>query len=223
MKKKIIFSAILVLIFIGSGIYFISKKPKENIKISEGNLTEQDIPEINNQPVIARVECHDSPKYFIISRPSGVSVNDDYLIKYKKTEDQSILCEYFVEETDFEIKDIANGFIAIENNFLIIKTGTGPDNTYLMVFDLNNRKKVYGDINTGIESIKENILTYWHPNYDLIESVPSPTKKNCTEFYDKYDEYIGDGLGFVMNSLLSVNLVDLTKKELGKYKCSVTQ
>lgn len=228
---------IIILLSIGF-VYIITNKSKfisNNIIDNPTQENQEKNPNINNviksnNSNITIIEnktnntiCYNSLKYFIITRPSGVDVNDDYLIKYKTSDDQIIPCEYSVETTDFEIKDVANGFIAEENNFLIIESGSGPDGTYLMVYDLNTRKKIYGDENTGVKSIKNNTLIYWRPNYDSMYKVPEVTKENCLEFTDVYDEYLTKQLGFIMNSLISVNLTDLTKKELGEYHCSVTQ
>lgn len=227
---------VILIVFVVVGLFYFSSNNSKNGDESVNLINNIEVEKLSTEDVVKSKNngitiienknndtvCYDNPKYFIVTHPTGIDVNDDYLIKYKKSNNQIISCKYSVETTDFEIKDKANGFISVENDFLFIETGTGPDGTYLMVYDLNNRKEVYGDVNTGVESIKDNTLTYWRPNYDSKYKTPETTKENCLEIKD-YDKLNSWGLGVIMNTLISVKLSDLTKKELGKYHCSVKQ
>ncbi|TSC70774.1 MAG: hypothetical protein CEO12_150 [Parcubacteria group bacterium Gr01-1014_46] len=166
------------------------------------------------QSVSASLECHDSPKYFVIEKSLTDSVGSDILIKYKTNLNQIMPCVYKVENEDFELKNVsAEYFLAFTDNFLLLDSGTAPPPRELIVYDLNSRKKVFTDLYRGpVTQIGDNI-TYLSVTSEKV------TTKNCPSL----SEYTADGLGAVIMSKITVNLSTLTKKDLGQKECFSTQ
>lgn len=157
--------------------------------------------------------CVSNNKYFVISKNKTDDVGTGILVKYKSSDDQIIPCEYSAESGDFEMGGDAEYVLALENNFLITDTGTGPDPRLLTVYDLNIRKKVYNDSYSQPVDIQNDTINYW------TETTKTVTEENCPEF----KEWKEGGLGAVIDAHVSLNLSNLTKKELGEYRCSPRQ
>lgn len=161
---------------------------------------------------VNNLNCEESSKYFVMSKNSDIL--SDFLVKYKTSKDQFILCSYVVEETDFELKDqAATYFLALTDNFLILDSGTAPDPRGLTVYDLNSRKKVYTDTYSKPISTLKDVITYWNPTEE------KATNENCPNLR----QYLAGGLGAGIEALVSLDLSHLTKKELGEYRCSPRQ
>lgn len=158
--------------------------------------------------------CVSSDKYFVISQGQGYGVGSNILIKYKSSSSQSISCEYLKDDKDFEIKnDFAEYVMAIENNFLILDSGTGPDPRGLIIYDLNTRKKIYDDSYSKPVSISNNVIEYWTETKKIV------TKENCPEYWSLED----GGVWAAIDARVSLNLLTLTKKESVEYRCSARQ
>ena len=163
------------------------------------------------------ISCEESSKYFVISKRSEDYIKSDFLVKYKTDKDQVIPCDYIVAEGDFEIKNQeATYFLALTDNFLLLDRGTAPPPRTLTAYDLNSRKEVYNDQYSYRPpvSVSGDNITYWSP---IDEEV---TEDNCPEFYELYKLYSGSA---EIEAYVTLNLVDLTKEELGEYRCSYRQ
>ena len=167
---------------------------------------------LNNK--VYEESCVSNTKYFVIESNLTDSVGANHLVKFKTDANQNFVCEYKVEKGDFEIKnEWAEYTLALDNNFLILDSGTGPDPRGLIIYDLNLRKKVYEDSYSQPINIQNNTIDYWTGTTKPV------TEQNCPDF-KKWEE---GGLGSAIDTHVSLNLLTLVKKELGEYRCSPRQ
>lgn len=167
---------------------------------------------LNNR--VYEESCISNTKYFVIESNLTDSVGANHLVKYKTNENQNFECKYVIEKGDFEIKnEWAEYTLALENNFLILDSGTGPDSRGLIIYDLNLRKKVYEDSYSQPINIQNNSVDYWTGTTKPV------TEQNCPDF-KKWEE---GGLTSAIDAHVSLNLSTLVKKELGEYRCSPRQ
>ncbi len=159
-------------------------------------------------------DCVDNDKYFIIENNSIDSVGADHLVKYKNNRDDNFDCKYVVAKGDFEIKnEWAEYTLGLENNLLILDSGTGTDPRGLIIYNLDLRKKVYEDLYSEPVDIKNNTISYW------TEATEKATKANCP----KLEEYEGYGGSAAIETHVSLDLSTFLKKDLGEHRCSYQQ
>jgi|GEM_PF-2355588 len=161
-----------------------------------------------------RVACEENGKYFVVYREVDGSVGSDILVKNKMTENQFIPCAYKVGAGDFEIKNVnAEYFLDITNNFLILDSGTGPDNRKIIVYDLYTRKQVFSDTYDEFYESRGDTLKYWTPTKEKVVA------ENCPQLA----EFSASGLGAEIQKHVSVDLLTLTKTDLGESRCQAIQ
>lgn len=106
----------------------------------------------------------------------------------------------------------ATYFKAVVGNYLVLDQGTAPPPRSLVVYDLSNKKAVlqvqYADL-----VIKNQLLTYWEPTTQKITTINCPQASGWQK----------SGLGAQIQKSVSFDLSNLTKKDLGKTRCSATQ
>lgn len=191
---------ILILLVIAGAIYFLDTK--EGIPTAEA-------PTIN-----AALECHDSPKYFAIEKSLTDTVGSDILIKYKTNPSQTVPCTYTVANGDFELKNVlAEYFLTFTDNFLVLDKGTAPEPRGLVVYDLRTHDMVFTDSYAKPVTVSGDSITYFS------KTDRKPTVQNCPAL----NEYTSNGLGAVIMSKVTVDLLSLTKKDSGVIKCIATQ
>lgn len=212
MKKNIlnvVLSVVIAGLFLVGASFF-----GKSIMDRQGNLGKG----LKVNESISENTCYDSPNYFIVTKADAVIVGNDILIKQKTNEDQNIECKYKVAVGDFEILNNRRDgsdlysynqfFSYINDNFLILNEGTGSNRT-VRVFDLEKQKDIYSDDYHGELVLQDNILIYWRATKDI------PNKENCS----RVDEYIKGGMGAQIETKVSLNLTDLTKKEFEEFRC----
>jgi hypothetical protein len=203
-KIKIIASFVLVILFFGSMFFLYAKYGS---KTESFNLNE----ETNEQDINARVTCHDSEKYFVITKEDLESAGEDILVKYKKDLNQEFPCVYVVEKNDFELKnDMGQWFSSLYGDNLLLDNGTGSIRG-LIIYNLISKVEKYSD--TTASSIKDlkvvnNTVSYWSIDEKF------PTKQNCPNL----DEFLKMGSARIEN-LVMLNLLDYSKKSLGQSRC----
>lgn len=196
------------------GTYVIGVTSYTSIPVTNPISAESSEFRIHHTGATARVDCHESSRYYVVQKSLAPQVGSDILIKYKISSRQSIPCAYVVEDNDFEIKNAeAEYFLAFTDNFLVLDKGTAPPPRGLVVYDLRSRKKVFTDMYTKPVVVTGDSITY------LSQSTQKPTTKNCPGL----TEYTKNGLGAVIMSKVTVDLSSLHKKELGVYECMATQ
>ena len=159
-------------------------------------------------------DCVSNNKYFVVQKGLIDNVGSDILVKYKSTKDQKYSCEYLTSNSDFQIKnEWAEYVLTLENNFLILDSGTGPPPRRLIVYDLTSRKKAFIDSYSNLITANSSSLTYWSP----VDTKPNET--NCP----KMVEYTSKGLGTEIESRVVLTLSTFNKTELKEYRCSPTQ
>ncbi len=158
-------------------------------------------------------QCNENNKYYVISKDISGSGENRLLIKYKKDYTQQVACAYNIGKTDFEIKGEFQNFLALTDNFIILDAGTGPEPRGLIVYNLNTRKRVYDDSYGKPVLTQGDTVTYWSP---IAEKA---TKANCS----KFDEWTAQGLPPIIEAHVTLNLLDLTKKDLRENRCVPTQ
>lgn len=160
------------------------------------------------------LQCHDSPKYFAIEKSLAESAGSDILIKYKTSSDQNVACEYVVTDGDFERKNVlAEYFLVFTDNFLILDKGTAPEPRGLITYDLRSREIVFTDSYAKPVVVEGDSITYFS------KTERKPTARDCPDM----DDYTSKGLGRVIMSKVTVDLLSFTKKDSGVIKCIVTQ
>jgi hypothetical protein len=157
--------------------------------------------------------CVSNDKFVVIAKDKIDEVGSDILVKYKASPGQNISCDYVAGSGDYGLGGGAEYILALENNFLITDTGTGPDGRVLTIYDLNPRKEVFRDSYSKPVDIKDNVINYWTGTTTPV------TLENCPD----YKEWETDGLGAGIDAYVSLDMSTLTKKELGKYHCSPRQ
>jgi len=137
------------------------------------------------------------------------------LVKYKKDYNAPIQCTYARgSANDIEFKNgTPQYFLALTDNFLILDSGTGPEPRGITAFDLIKRVGVYNGSYAKPVSTSGDTITYWEPNNQKV------TLANCPQ----ESEWLKEGLPPIMESHITLNLLDLTKKNLGEYRCVPTQ
>ena len=160
-------------------------------------------------------DCFENAKYFIVSKRLTESVGSDILIKYKTSVNQNISCKYDKEDQDFEIKnnDGAQYVFALENNFLIIDEGTGPEPRGLTIFDLTKRQMVYNDSYSKPVTIKNNKISYWSNTSE------EATNENCSNLELNNSR----GLGSAIDTYVILDLKTMSKTDTGQHRCSERQ
>lgn len=154
--------------------------------------------------------CISNDKYFVTSQDLTESVGSDILVKYKINKDQNFACNYIIEKNDFVIKnEWAEYVFAITNNFLLLDSGTGPSGRNLIIYNLETRQKIYTDGYSEPVTIKENIITYW------AGSDKKANIGNCS----KINEYLSYGGDAIIETLVTLDLTNLKKTELGEDRC----
>jgi hypothetical protein len=183
------------------------------LNVNGNRLIEITNPNITSN-LYKNLECHDSPKYFAIQKGISDSAGSDILIKYDTNPSQNFPCAYTVASGDFEIKNVmAEYFLAFTENFLLLDSGTAPPPRGLIVYDLRSRKIVFTDSYTKPVLVEGDNITY------LSKTDQKPTLQNCPDL----DNYTKNGLGAVIMSKITVNLLTLNKKDLGTTQCLATQ
>jgi len=156
--------------------------------------------------------CYYNSKFFVITKDSDV-IGKEFLIK-KTTDSEKVPCDYTVATGDFELKLQATYFLALEKDFLILDSGTAPDPRGLSIYNLNSNREVYLGRYSKPISIEKNTITFWSPTEKI-----KPTTENCPSL----EEYTASGLSAGIESKVVLNLLDMTIKELGEYRCSARQ
>ncbi len=159
-------------------------------------------------------DCVSNDKYFVIREDLVDSVGTNILIKYKTEIDQEYPCKYVENDNDFVLSNKFAEYVrALEGDFLITDSGTGPPPRGLGVYDLVSRKKIFNDSYSKFLSIKNNIISYWSPT-DIVA-----TEDNCPEF----SEYSGFGLGAGIDEHVTLDLTTLNKEGGKGYHCTGRQ
>ena len=160
------------------------------------------------------LECHESPKYFVVEKSLSDSVGSNILIKYKISPEQNFPCAYAAASGDFELKNVlAEYFLAFTDNFLVLDSGTAPEPRGLIAYDLRSRKKVFTDSYAKPVVVEGDRITY------LSKLGQKPTLENCPAL----NEYAKNDLGAVIMAKVTVDLSSLDKKEFGATECRATQ
>lgn len=160
-------------------------------------------------------DCISNEKYFVISKQAEDYAGSDILVKYKSSPAEEIACDYSKGESDFEILNNqgAQYILALENDFLILDSGTGPDPRGLIVYDVKKQKKIFTDGYSQPVTIKDNSISYW------AESSIKATESNCASFLENQ----GHGNPSAIDKRITLNLLTLTTKDLGEQRCSSRQ
>ncbi len=163
---------------------------------------------------VYRENCIYNDKYFVVEGGMTEDAGSDHLVKFKTSANQHFDCTYVAGNGDFEIKnEWAEYLLALENQFLILDSGTGPDPRGLIIYDLFQRKKAYTDTYSEPVMVQNNTIDYWAPSSE------KATENNCPQM----KENEANGLGSAIDKHVSLNLLTLAKKDLGESRCDARQ
>lgn len=194
------------------GNYILEINSYADIPVTNPISAESEVFKINKSAI--GLKCHDSPKYFAIQKNLDPNVGSNILIKYKNNPDQDFPCTYTVANSDFEIKNIsAEYFLTFTDNFLVLDSGTAPPPRGLIVYDLRSQNKVMSDTYTKPVIVEGDNITYFS------KTSIKPNLQNCSDL----ENYLQNGLGAVIMSKVTVDLLTLQKKDLGITECIATQ
>jgi hypothetical protein len=154
--------------------------------------------------------CHESTRHLIVEGSTG-EVGTNFLVKHKSKRSQSA-CQYVVKPGDFEIKnERAEYFLGLQEDLLILDSGTGPDPRGLIIWDLKKRKKVY----TGTYSearIEPGYMEFW------VET-GGATEENCPDFKN----WRKSGLGGGIETWARLSFTDFKLTKSSETRCSPRQ
>jgi hypothetical protein len=153
--------------------------------------------------------CYENDKYFVIDAGD----NSNFLIKYKDTASQKINCLYNNEDGDYEIKGWAYWYYKLQNNYLVIDSGTAPPPRGLDIYDLAKKQKIYENSYGSIISLDDSSIVFWKI------SDTEPTSENCPE----KTGWEKEGLGAVIYEQVRLILASLEETNLNQMRCSATQ
>lgn len=144
-------------------------------------------------------ECSGNDKYSItIQGPSQDNAISEFLVKYKDG------------GSNFDIKEEVAYCIGLENNFLVLDTGTSAGPRGLIVYDLDKRVKVFNGVYVGNKPvISNNTISYWEPSNEVA------TAENCPDFSINASH----GGSSAIDVYTKLNLLTLKKELLGQTKC----
>lgn len=225
-KGIVILPILIIIVLLGFSGYFIY----HNIQLRKNNLnisSQTTVPSISTTPSLPATksiptpikgtnleECYENDKYYVVIEGFIGSAGSNFLVKYKTEDNQQFNCRYIIEENDFEIKnEWAEYFLGLENNFLLIDSGTGPPPRGLIIYNLEKKQKVFSgsySLPTGIEN---NYIEFWKPVSIKV------TKENCPD-----KDYIeGAGLGTGIEEHVRLELINLNETSLNEYRCESRQ
>ncbi len=157
--------------------------------------------------------CSEHGSYLVIERTLGDSVGTDILVA-EVLEGSTRVCAYEVLPGDFEVKnEVAEYFLALEDNFLILDSGTAPEPRGLIVYDVTQEEKVFEDTYSSPVMVEDGTLRYWHT------STTEPTAAHCPQLTE-WESY---GLSAAMESLVELDLNTLEITELDELRCAARQ
>lgn len=155
--------------------------------------------------------CHESPRYLIIEGSTG-EVGTHFLVKYKSEKGQAPVCDYVPEADDFEIRnEDAEYFLGLQQDLLILDSGTGPDPRGLVIWDLKKREKVYTG-NYSEAKIEWGYMEFWVRTSDA-------TDENCPQA----KEWSDSGLEAQIETKVSLNLSNFKITKSLETRCSPLQ
>lgn len=225
-KGLVILPLLIVAVIIGFSGYFIYN----NIQLRTSNLNESPkttVSTINTTPSLSTTtsspiptrgnsheKCYENDKYYVIVESIANSVGSNFLIKHKTENNQQINCKYIIEKNDFEIKNkLAEYYLGLENDFLLIDSGTAPPPRDLIIYNLEKKQRVFSGSYSPPTEIGNNSIEYWKP-------IPSEvTQANCPN----KDYYEGAGLGIEIEEHVRLELTDLNEISLDDYRCEGRQ
>jgi hypothetical protein len=156
--------------------------------------------------------CHESPRYLIVEG-STEEVGTNFLVKYKFDSSQAFQCKYLVGDSDFEIRnELAEYFLSLQGDFLILDSGTGPDPRGLIIWNIKSRKKVYSGFYSEPYEIKPGYMQFW-------TETKMATDENCPD----RKKWESEGLGAVIETRVRLNFSDFNVVHSFQTRCSPRQ
>jgi len=196
------------------GDYVLTITSYSSTPVKNPIIAESDKFRIQSSAQVSNLECHDSPKYFVVEEKLPNSPGSNILVKYKSDPSDHFPCKYTPQDDDFELKDaLAEYFLALSDNFLILDKGTAPEPRKLIVYDLRARKESFTDLYAKPVEISGDTITYFS------KTEKEPTIENCPDL----DTYTAQGLGAAILSKITVDLSTNETKSLDMFKCIPTQ
>lgn len=155
--------------------------------------------------------CHESPRYLIVEGSAG-RMGTSFLVKYKATEDTRLACEYVVKPGDFEIADDwPEFFLELQNDLLILDSGTGPDPRGLVIWDLKKQQQVYSGSYSDAK-IGPGHMEFW-------TETGKGTDANCPE----EKEWRALGLETAIETWVRLSFSDFKLTKSSQTRCSPRQ
>lgn len=156
--------------------------------------------------------CRDSPRYRIVEGATG-EVGTHFLVKRVIAKNARPACEYRVEPGDFEIRnEAAEYFMALQQDLLILDSGTGPEPRGLVIWNVAARRKVYAGSYAGPWALAGGRLRFW------LETGPA-TADNCPQAAT----WRAGGLGAAIETRVSLDLARFHLTRSAQTRCSPRQ
>lgn len=158
-------------------------------------------------------QCEQSDRYRIVMvAPGAEEVGTHFLIQRMSPETAAAPCSYAPQSGDFEIRnEDAEYFLGLHGDRLILDSGTGPEPRGLIIWDLQQRAKVYTDRYAEAQ-LDQGVLTYW------LETGAGDDQR-CPEAREWRAMGLGDGVA--IETQVSLRLDDLTLTHSSHTRCAV--
>ncbi len=208
---------VVLIIAMAAGLFFLNMEipggVENTITLSSSNGSQEQVDSTvyKGQPVKGdNGECYENDNYFVVVHPDS----GDFLVKYKDGGKTNYECVYKKEATDLEIKnEWADWYLGLENNFLLIDSGTGPPPRGLKVYDLEKRLRIYRTAYSGPVNVSNNSVEFWR------EISVEATSENCP----KKDYWEEKSLGAAIEEHVRFDLINLSETSLNEYRCTPRQ
>ncbi len=233
MKQKIIILILLLLSLTGVLVIWTTQNNQTLVQTESANVHKQVTKPSSstNQQTNQSSSTASSKNDFLCKSNSKFMVvyNDDiwgkFLIKRVGADIPKPICDNTKRANDYWITtssgmpgsaELPETFLALNNNFLITDSGTGPSGRILAVYNLKipTNKPVFTDYySIPVDSDQDNVITYWTGSEKMA------TAQNCPE----YEPHTQNDLGGEINEEVSLNLTTLVKQSLGPIRCNPVQ
>lgn len=172
---------------------------------------------LSDRPILTtestRIDCYESPQYFVIAKEVQGKTGSDLLIKYKSNSSVKFTCHYLPGQGDFEIRnEWAEYFAGLKGDLLILDSTTGPGPSGLTIWDLKKRKKVYEGSWSDPEESRNDSLVYWAETGEA-------TDHNCPEL----KQWKSDGLEAAIETKIVLKLSNFKISKTKETRCSPRQ
>ena len=157
-------------------------------------------------------KCHNSDKYVVMEQPSpNDAVGTNFSIYVKQRASEKVKCPLKAKYKVWKIpNEQAEYFLGLQDNYLILDSGTAAEARDLIIWDLAMRKKIKTFSYAEPAKLKNYNLSYW------VRSQDNVTVSNCPN----RSELVKLGLGQAIDYQETLNLKTMQVTKSQKTRCA---